>query len=251
MDDNRFDWIAKTVQSRRVALGLAAGVLAMLGLADSHESAARCKKTCGPCKRCKKGKCKPKPFGTSCGACRRCEGGRCIALCQSDEGCSNGICTLRCEPPCQGDEDCFYGVCYARCDPRCASDEGCVNGACEDQTGGCGAPDDWCADAFVVCPDVGAGYGCVLTNAGEPFCAESIGCSSPGTNLCQSDTECRIQGWGPNARCIFACSECDGGNACAASYLDFLGNQAEPIAAPRHTRRALLRRASEQRGVSC
>lgn len=39
---------------------------------------AKCKKKCGPCKRCKKGKCKPKPNGTTChgGAC---QGGACVA----------------------------------------------------------------------------------------------------------------------------------------------------------------------------
>jgi len=36
-----------------------------------------CKKKCGPCKRCKKGKCKPKPAGTACAG-GTCQGGSCV-----------------------------------------------------------------------------------------------------------------------------------------------------------------------------
>lgn len=60
--------------SRRGLLGLAAGSL--LGAAGLvHEAAGKrkkkkctkkIKKTCGPCRKCKKGKCKPKPNGPTC-----------------------------------------------------------------------------------------------------------------------------------------------------------------------------------------
>lgn len=220
MDIARFDALLRSLaiapSRRSLARGLAA--LAIGGAAWRREAEA---KSCGPCRRKKKGKCKPKPFGTPCGACRQCEGGRCIAQCQGDEECVNGFCIPPCEPPCQSNEDCFYGVCYTQCNPPCGSDEGCVDGTCVDQTGGCEAPDNRCADLGANCPNVGAGFSCALTNTGDPFCTESTGCSRPGADLCQSDGDCRTQGWGPNARCIFNCSECDGGNACAASYLDF------------------------------
>src|SRR5215213_248587 len=54
-----------------LALG---GPLALLGL---REAEAKCKKKCGPCKRCKKGKCKPKPAGTACAG-GTCQGGACL-----------------------------------------------------------------------------------------------------------------------------------------------------------------------------
>ena len=54
-----------------LALG---GPLALLGL---REAEAKCKKKCGVCKRCKKGKCKPKPAGTACAG-GTCQGGACL-----------------------------------------------------------------------------------------------------------------------------------------------------------------------------
>src|SRR5215213_4723115 len=54
-----------------LALG---GPLALLGLSQAE---ATCKKKCGPCKRCKKGKCKPKPAGTACTG-GTCQNGTCI-----------------------------------------------------------------------------------------------------------------------------------------------------------------------------
>jgi len=50
-----------------------------LGLSQAE---AKCKKKCGPCKRCKKGKCKPKSAGAACtgGTCQK---GTCIAAAPS------------------------------------------------------------------------------------------------------------------------------------------------------------------------
>jgi hypothetical protein len=81
MDTTYFDALTKSLgesHSRRgitrllggLALG---GPLALLGL---DEAAAKCKKKCGPCKRCKKGKCKPKLAGTACAG-GTCQGGVC------------------------------------------------------------------------------------------------------------------------------------------------------------------------------
>jgi hypothetical protein len=61
MDDWRFDSLVKTLRTRRSALALVAGIGALLGVGVEHAAAKKCKKPCGPCKRCKKGKCKPKP----------------------------------------------------------------------------------------------------------------------------------------------------------------------------------------------
>src|SRR5215213_3578267 len=59
-----------------LALG---GPLALLGL---REAEAKCKKKCGPCKRCKKGKCKPKPAGTACAG-GTCHKGTCVTAAPS------------------------------------------------------------------------------------------------------------------------------------------------------------------------
>jgi hypothetical protein len=65
--------------SRRGIIQLVAGLalggpLAVLGLSPA---AATCKKKCGPCKRCKHGKCKPKRTGTACSG-GTCHKGTCV-----------------------------------------------------------------------------------------------------------------------------------------------------------------------------
>jgi hypothetical protein len=91
MDATRFDTLIRSLtdgSSRRAALGVGlGGVLAALGLGESEAKKKRrrkkkCKRTCGPCQRCKKGKCRPKPAGIPCG-----DGGECLA---------NGSCALSC-----------------------------------------------------------------------------------------------------------------------------------------------------------
>ena len=58
----------------RLLAGLAlGGPLDLLGV----KAEAKCKKKCGPCKRCKKRKCKPKPAGAPC-ADGTCQSGRCV-----------------------------------------------------------------------------------------------------------------------------------------------------------------------------
>lgn len=47
MDAQRFDDLVKTLRTRRSAIGLAAGVAALLGMGHD-DAAARCKKRCGP-----------------------------------------------------------------------------------------------------------------------------------------------------------------------------------------------------------
>ena len=86
MDDSAFASVSRalttpqpgnTTRRRMTRLlgGLALGApLALLGRSGVE---ARCKKKCGPCKRCKKGKCKPKRAGTACtgGTCQK---GTCV-----------------------------------------------------------------------------------------------------------------------------------------------------------------------------
>jgi hypothetical protein len=227
MDGDRFDHIAKTLSSpttRRSALGLAAGIAALLGSNSQSDAAAKHKpghkKSCGACREAKKGTCKPKPLGTPCGACRKCQKGRCQPLC-APERCVHDICLIPCDPPCGNDEECFAGVCSKRCDPACDRDEACVNGACVSVSAGCTASDDGCAGTIVICPDGGPGDACYLLNDGQQYCADSLVCNSDGSDLCRTDADCRNAGQGPNARCVKNCDKCNGGNGCVVFYLDF------------------------------
>jgi hypothetical protein len=78
VDAMRFDRFACTLfdtATRRAMLGLGAGgLLAALGLEGgwARKTKKKCKKKCGPCQKCKKGKCKPVAAGTSCGAGKQC-----------------------------------------------------------------------------------------------------------------------------------------------------------------------------------
>jgi len=88
MDTNRFGHLTKTLSagSRRglfhVLPLLLTGALGALSLPDAaakkRKAKKKCKKPCGPCATCKKGKCKPKADGTGCGPDQICSGGVCL-----------------------------------------------------------------------------------------------------------------------------------------------------------------------------
>jgi hypothetical protein len=90
MDAARFDCFARTLvgtATRRTTLGLSvAGLLGALGWDETDakkkgKNKKKCKKKCGPCQKCKKGKCKPKKaVGTPCGEGKQCfANGQCVA----------------------------------------------------------------------------------------------------------------------------------------------------------------------------
>ena len=114
MDADRFDSFTRALSLSTVRRGIVAGLLSggltpLLAELEGgarrrdarserrhHEVAAekrkkKCKK-CGPCRRCKKGKCKPKPNGTPCAG-GSCQKGKCK---QGDEApsCTAGVCPL-------------------------------------------------------------------------------------------------------------------------------------------------------------
>ena len=61
MDAQRFDRLVKSLRTRRSVFGVVAGIVTLLGLGHDKAAAKKCKKKCGPCKRCKKGKCRLEP----------------------------------------------------------------------------------------------------------------------------------------------------------------------------------------------
>ena len=130
MDAQRFDTIVKTLRTRRSMLGLVAGIGAMLGVGADEATAKKCKKPCGPCKRCKKGRCRPRPDDTPCGQGGRCLKGRCNpapicsavnARCSVDNpgACCSGICR-------GADQTCRRGNNGA----DCLTDNDCISGTC-------------------------------------------------------------------------------------------------------------------------
>lgn len=113
MDASRFDAMTRSLtgdSTRRTLLGLLLGASsATLGVADA--GAKKCKKPCGPCKRCRRGRCRRKPNGTDCGGGNVCCRGKCLECCVSadcdiaagEECLLNGSCAKRCT---QGGTEC-------------------------------------------------------------------------------------------------------------------------------------------------
>jgi hypothetical protein len=141
---DRFDALIRLLTdraSRRAAVGSsAAAMLSFLGFveASSKKREKRCNKKCGPCKTCKKGKCRPKPDGTDCGNCRSCQGGACLSDCDSDQECRDGQCTCggtACAGCCDG-TTCRHGDTLAFCGRNgrtcveCVSGQECFSGEC-------------------------------------------------------------------------------------------------------------------------
>lgn len=222
MDAQRFDRLVKILRTRRSALGFVAGFSAFLNSRFDDAAAKKCKKKCGPCKRCKKGKCKPKPGSPGCGPCRVCQGGRCVAQCSPDQCVESGggeVCLRDCDPPCdtcsscdrlQGQcelmcqqDECVDGFCRVACDPPCGDCSVCDFGFCEDlcpdgvacDNNLCQTPcspdcsnDEECigGECFPVCdPPCNAGQGCVSTSQGNACVALSGDCTGDAP-VCRS-----------------------------------------------------------------
>jgi len=123
MDPNRFDSLTRslsTLGSRRRALAATLGsVVGTLGV--TRTAAKKKKKSCLPCKKRKKGKCKGSlPDGTACAG-GQCQGGSCVAaVIQPPPGpptCSDGI-----KNGSETGVDCGGPTC-----PRCPNGQGCVS----------------------------------------------------------------------------------------------------------------------------
>ncbi len=151
--------------------------------------------TCGSCKDCEGGSCFPKANGAPCGGpCEECQGGTCIPKAAAT---SCGDCQ-----ECQG----------AACVNVCESREVCFEGACEDLSGGCTGADDRCGNGQIgECFIGNTGGNCVTTDGGAPFCQDVLACGNEGDPICQTDADCRAQGFGDRAQCITACAFCPPG----------------------------------------
>jgi hypothetical protein len=200
VDGHRFDNLAKSLRSRRSIVGLAVGLVALAGVNRDEAAAKKCKKKCGPCKRCKKGKCKPKPGAPRCGPCRVCTRGVCRASCPPEECVDNGgedVCLRDFNPPCETCSACNRVL--GQCEPMCTEDQ-CIDDfcrvPCENPCGDCSVCDF--GECFDLCPDAVA-------------CENNL-CKTPCSPTCSTDEEC-IGG-----ECFPACDPpCDAGQGCVAT----------------------------------
>jgi hypothetical protein len=94
MRAHRFDALARTLTSagsrRRAVTGLLSSTLGLvMGASLLEEAEGKKKKTCSPCKKRKRGKCKrKKPDGTTCPDFGTCQGGRCrVPFCSGKNYC--------------------------------------------------------------------------------------------------------------------------------------------------------------------
>src|SRR5215213_572946 len=180
MDNSAFDTLTRALNSShaqsttrrgmtRFLGGLAlGGPLALLGL---NQAEAKCKKTCGPCKRCKHGKCKPKPTGTACPG-GTCQGGTCIPAASPPS-----------PPPPPPPLTCPSGTfaLVGRCAPSCGD--------------ACRAKGGFCTQTF----------------DGFPYCAPNVATCTAIPKACSSHTDCTTQEvcsqtlCGPNSTLVSRC----------------------------------------------
>lgn len=176
MERSRFDRLTRSlavvpsfsdlgaVRSRRGVMRMLGGVGlggALVAGIQPNPAQARCRKKCGECKRCKKGRCRPRPNDTPCGQDGRCLDGRCKpaplcsavnATCSVDDpaSCCSGVCRAADQTCRRGNsgadcltaQDCISGTCVGfRCQGQgdcagaplgtiCNTDGGCVLGTC-------------------------------------------------------------------------------------------------------------------------
>ena len=165
MDSHRFDAFARMLtdgRSRRglvrLLAGLALGVLVSSRPEESWAESGKCKKKCGPCQKCdrgkcekkngktrrKPGKCKPKANGTPCTS-GVCQDGICD--CAPGQQRSGGVCAT--PPNCvgqnqlctQGVTSCCSNTCFdpcVSCEPACACST--TGEACNTSADCCGSP---------------------------------------------------------------------------------------------------------------
>ena len=188
MDAHHFDSLTCTLTaagSRRRVLG--ATLAGMLGTLWRDTTVAK-KKACPPCKRRKKGKCKPKPAGTPCTALLggACHNGTCIDL-KADEANCGSLGTV-----CGPTEVCQNGTCFPRstcpaptpriCSPGRTACGGHPSCSCDTSTEGnvvC-VTTNYVTCTSSVCTtsaDCAAGSACVDLSGGGCLCG-------PGTKVC-------------------------------------------------------------------
>jgi hypothetical protein len=194
MESTRFDRLIR-IFSQHVTRRTALGFLSALGLADvltpeaeGKKRRRKCKR-CGPCRRCKRGRCKPKANGTACGACATCQDGQCEAGCPGELSCQNNVCGC---PPGQkicGDEC----IAETQCCGDCPQGQTCCEnvGECKDLRN----DDDFCGQCAngqcpggAFCANGACGLTCNVIGeiCFQPscFCSDRVDPAHDGQNVC-------------------------------------------------------------------
>ncbi len=170
MDGFAFDALTRTLTTagsrRRALTGLVSGTLGLaLGASFIEDAAAKKKKPCPPCKKRKKGKCKPKSAGTPCKAFAGgvCQNGACINLQGDETNC--GALGTTCGPT----QVCQAGSCFPVSICSASTTELCPGGAA------------------VAC---GPSCACDRSTEGNVVCVSSSGLSCATLTPCTSSATC-------------------------------------------------------------
>jgi hypothetical protein len=186
MDAEHFDRLSRVLArtpSRRRAVGVMAAALIWSSLGLGHADAKKKKKrSCGLCRRRRKGRCKPAPDGTGCGGAKICRGGACLcptpccatADCGACQVCQGG----QCVSTCQGGTICQEGRCV------CPVGKKACGGTCIPETECCGA----CPQGQTCCNTVGL---CKDLLNDPAFCGQCANGQCPGGADC-ANGECGL-----------------------------------------------------------
>lgn len=215
MHPSLFDALTRSLpaaRSRRAILILGLALPSWSGLIPGREEATarqrkRCRKPCGPCRRCRRGRCQSRPDGIACGDGKACVAGVCRLI---PPTCSDGI-----QNSDETDVDCG-GSCGSTCinGRACAGDGDCQSGHCVSLVcRECAAPAHCGAGRDCV------GGSCCIVNGfdAEHACSDNGQCCSGNCATHTFGTTCRPAGClptgadcsaGPSSCCSFTC----GGN---------------------------------------
>jgi hypothetical protein len=195
MDADCFEALIRLLipaSSRRgVLAGLATSLLAALSLGPSSEQAAarrrrRCRRPCGPCKRCRRGRCR-----STCRGPLTCQDGNCR--------CPGGgqLCGRICTDLATDSANC------GSCGNQCGAGQGCFEGRCLTAVGTCTAGSDACV-ALIGCNAI-ASCACWTSVTGAIRCGETPGGGGGSfCGHCTSNEDC-ISRFGAGAFCAACC----------------------------------------------
>jgi hypothetical protein len=181
MDGTQFDLVSRALSGTpsrrgvaRVVLGLLLGA-ALASQGGTSVDAKRKKKPCGPCKRRKKGRCRPKPDNTSCGGAKICQGGACVCPTECCRNADCGGCELcqggQCVNTCLGGRICQGVLC------ACPGGTKECQGTCIPNNQCCGA----CPQGQTCCTNVGL---CKDLRNDADFCGGCANSACPGGAFC-------------------------------------------------------------------
>lgn len=191
MDADRFDTLTRSflrAGTRRwvIATALSAGFLATVDTARAGKR-KRCKRSCGECGRCRKGKCRPKPNGAVCSI-GNCKKGKCSTCFngvkdgnETDRDCGGKCPRCAIGRSCATRDDCASARCAGGTCAQCAENSQCgsdSHGACvciqPNDTGPYVCVTDRSSGPFASCLSCRGDAYCYIANPGEVYCYRKL-----------------------------------------------------------------------------